>query len=123
MSRNSEALLCPHAQLVRQLFVRLVIECIFLPTEARAAPHWEEARRALAVSAPVPAAALTEALIAAASHRNEGLHQLALAEASVLPPSTLVHLGWVVRRIARPDGYISAAGQEVCLMLYTVAPS
>ena len=84
--------------------------------EARAPPHWEEARRALAVSAPV--AALTEALIAAASHRNGGLHQLALAEAAVLPPSTLVHLGWVVRRIARPDGYISAAGQEVCLMLY-----
>ena len=86
--------------------------------EARAAPHWEEARRALAVSAPVPAAALTEALIAAASHRSEGLHQLALAEAAVLPPSTLVHLGWVVRHIARPHGYISAAGQEVCLMLY-----
>ena len=38
--------------------------------EARAAPHWEEARRAVAVSVPVPVAALTEALIAAASHRN-----------------------------------------------------
>ena len=86
--------------------------------EARAAPHWEEACRALAVSVPVPVAALTKALIAAASHRNEGLHQLALAEAAAFPPSTLVHLGWVVQQIARPDGCISAAGQNVCLTLY-----
>ena len=86
--------------------------------EERASPQWEEARRALAVSAPVPIAALTEALIAAANHRNEDLPQAALEEAATLPSSTLVHLGWVMRHIAHPDGYISAAGQEVCLMLY-----
>ena len=86
--------------------------------EERPSPQWEEARRALAVSAPVPIAALTEALIAAASHRNEDLPQAALEEAAILPSSTLVHIGWGMRHIAHPDGYISAAGQEVCLMLY-----
>ena len=59
-------------------------------TEARASPQWEEARRVLAVSAPVPVATLTEALMAAASHRNEDLPQAALEEAATLPSSTLV---------------------------------
>ena len=83
--------------------------------DPRAAPWWEEARRALAASAPVPVAALTEALIAAAVHNHEALPETALAEAATLPPSTLIHLGWVVRHLAGEDGYITAAGQAVCL--------
>ena len=83
--------------------------------DPRAAPWWEEARRALAASAPVPVAALTEALIAAAVHNHEALPQTALAEAATLPPSTLIHLGWVVRHLVGEDGYITAAGQAVCL--------
>ena len=63
-------------------------------------------------------ATLTEALIAAFSHRAEPLPAAALAEAPVFPPSTLVHLGWVVRHLAHVDGYISAAGQETCLTVY-----
>ena len=50
--------------------------------------------------------------------QKKDLPQAALEEAAALPSSTLVHLGWVVRHIVRPDGYVSAAGQEVCLMLY-----
>ena len=55
--------------------------------EARAALQWEEARRMLAVSAPVPVAALTEAVMAAASHRNEDLAQAALEEAACSLPA------------------------------------
>ncbi|CAE7379290.1 unnamed protein product, partial [Symbiodinium pilosum] len=83
--------------------------------DPRAAPWWEEARRALAASAPVPVAALTEALIAAAIHNHEALPETALAEAATLPSSTLIHLGWVVRHLVGEDGYITAAGQAVCL--------
>ena len=65
-----------------------------------------------------PRPTLTEALIVAFSHRAEPLPAAALAEAPVFPPSTLVHLGWVVRHLAHVDGYISAAGQETCLTVY-----
>ena len=82
------------------------------------APHWEDMRRALAIAAPVPIATLTEALIAAFTHRGEPLPAAALAEAAVLPSHTLVHLGWVVRNLAHADGYVSAAGQEACFTIY-----
>ena len=82
------------------------------------APHWEDMRRGLAIAAPVPIATLTEALIAAFTHRGEPLPAAALAEAAVLPSHTLVHPGWVVRNLAHADGYVSAAGQEACLTIY-----
>ena len=40
------------------------------------------------------------------------------ALAALMPSSALVHLGWVVRRLDRADGYITASSQEVCLQLF-----
>ena len=52
------------------------------------------------------------------THAGEALPQERLAEASALPPNTSVHLGWVVRNVLQPDGYITAACKEVCLQLF-----
>ena len=40
-------------------------------------------------------------------HNHEALPETALAEAATLPPSTLIHLGWVVRHLVGEDGYIT----------------
>ena len=63
-----------------------------------------------------PAVTLVDACIAAASHAGEPLPQGLLAEAALMPSSAQIHLGWVVRRLARADGYITS--QEVCLQLF-----
>ena len=82
--------------------------------------HGPRNGRKLAARSPLrpPHSDHAHGLIAAFSHRAEPLPAAALAEAAVLPPSTLVHLGWVVRHLAHVDGYISAAGQEACLTVY-----
>ena len=86
--------------------------------DPRTVPWWEHACTALATSDPVLAATLIEAFVAAVTHAGEALPQELLAEASALPPNTSVHLGWVVRNLLQPDGYITAACQEVCLQLF-----
>ena len=88
--------------------------------DPRTVPWWEHARTALATSDPVLAATLIEAFVAAVTHAGEALPQELLAEASALPPNTSVHLGWVVRNLLQPDGYITPACQEVCLQLFAV---
>ena len=52
--------------------------------QPRASPWWEEARRALAASHPIPVAVLTDALIASASHRGEALPARFLADLCVV---------------------------------------
>ena len=49
---------------------------------------------------------------------GEPLPQGLLTQAALMPSSAQVHLGWVVRRLAWADGYITASSQEVCLELF-----
>ena len=86
--------------------------------DPRTVPWWEHAHTALVTSDPVLVATLVEAFVAAVTHAGEALPQELLAEASALPRNTSVHLGWVVRNLLQPDGYITAACQEVCLQLF-----
>ena len=80
---------------------------------------WEDARRTLAASHPVPVSTLTEALLTATNAASEPPPEHVLQEAAALPDGTSMHIGWVVRRVAqRHDGYITALCQEACLELF-----
>ncbi|CAE7269681.1 unnamed protein product [Symbiodinium sp. CCMP2592] len=86
--------------------------------DPRASPWWEHARSALAASDPVLVTTFVDSFVAATTLAGEPLPSELLAEASALPPNTSVHLGWVARNLLQPDGYITAACQEVCLQLF-----
>jgi len=67
---------------------------------------------------PSAVTTIVDAFVAAATFAGEPLLSELLAEASALPPNPSVHLGWVVRNLLQPDGYITAACQEACLQLF-----
>ena len=85
---------------------------------AQSRDWWEAARSALATASAVPLTTLRESLRQSLAPGAADLaHQLALAAAG-LPHHALVHLGWTLRSLGDADGYIPAAGQEVCLQLF-----
>ena len=97
-----------------------------MPAEALAAwraatptdDWWETSRARLAASGPVSLARLTAALAGTPSPGPATSAARLTAAAASLPSAAQAHLPWAVRHLAGPDGYVEAAGQEVCLQLY-----
>ena len=79
---------------------------------------WETSRAQLAASGPVSLARLTAALAGTPSPGAATSAARLTAAAARLPSAAQAHLPWAVRHLAGPDGYVEAAGQEVCLQLY-----
>ena len=90
--------------------------------EQRSNGWWEEARRLLAVSAPVALSELATALRRSAEASPADLHQLpellGRLERAQLPDAAPVHVAWAVRRLRERDGYIHALAQSVILECY-----
>lgn len=83
-----------------------------------AASWWTPARQRLAAAPPIPAPQLHTALLDSTSAGAPALVARLTAATQSLPRGTELHLGWVVRTLQDPDGYIAAAGQETLLQLY-----
>ena len=86
--------------------------------DERCQPWWDEACHTLRHSAAVPATLLLDALREAAARHRVPPPQTIVAAARALPSGAALHLSWVVRHLATPDGYIHAGAQEACLQLY-----
>ena len=83
---------------------------------------WEEARRLLVASDPVSPRLLAAAIRRAAEATPAYNHHIPdilerLGEAG-LPATALVHVGWAVRQLREPDGYVLAPVQEALLEFY-----
>ena len=83
-----------------------------------AASWWTPARQRLAAAPPIPAPQLHTALLDSTSAGAPALVARLTAAIQFLPRGIELHLGWVVRTLQDPDGYIAAAGQETLLQLY-----
>ena len=83
-----------------------------------AAPWWTRARQHLAAAPPVPAPTLQTALVDSTASGAPTLAARLAAATQPFPHGTELHLGWVVRTLQDPDGYIPAAGQEIVLQLF-----
>ena len=79
-------------------------------TEPRASDWWERARQLLAASAPVTpqllVAALARAAEAAPTHAHHMPDLVERINNASLPTSACVHVGWAVRQLREPDGYL-----------------
>ena len=83
---------------------------------------WEEARRLLVASEPVSPRLLAAAIRRAAEATPAYSHHIPdilerLGQAG-LPAIALVHVGWAVRQLREPDGYLLAPVQEALLECY-----
>ncbi|CAE7192860.1 unnamed protein product [Symbiodinium natans] len=90
--------------------------------DPRAADWWEEARHLLMVSEPVGPhtllAALARAVEAAPAHEHHLPDLISRIQDVGLPSSARVHVGWAVRQLREPDGYLLAPVQEALLECY-----
>ena len=90
--------------------------------DPRAADWWEPARRLLMLSSPVAPQVLAEAVRhateAAPPHVRHLPDLLQRLEHAGLPNSALVHVGWAVRQLCEPDGYLIATVQKALLQCY-----
>ena len=88
-------------------------------TEPRASDWWERARQLLAASAPVTpqllVAALARAAEAAPTHAHHMPDLVERMNNASLPTSACVHVGWAVRQLREPDGYLLTPVQEALL--------
>ena len=88
-------------------------------TDPRSSDWWERTRQLLAASAPVTpqflVAALARAAEAAPTHAHHMPDLVERINNASLPTGACVHVGWAVRQLREPDGYLLTPVQEALL--------
>ncbi|CAE7212397.1 unnamed protein product [Symbiodinium sp. CCMP2456] len=91
-------------------------------TAPRTASWWEHARQLLADSAPVTPQLLVAALAHAAETAPAYAHHMPDLTARIsnagLPNGSCVHVGWAVRQLREPDGYLLSPVQQALLVCF-----